>query len=90
MTALRALVMTLAVLIVLALGAVVWRMADLLSTDAVPELGRVALDLPQGCRIVDAWSAEGRLMIRSDGGDGCDRVYVLDADTGAVVAEIAP
>ena len=94
MTAVKALVITLAVLIVIALGAVVWRMADLLSGGAGPGLGEVALDLPAGCRIVDSWSADGRLMVRSGSGDNdtgaCDRIYILDLETGAVLAEIAP
>ena len=94
MTALKALVTTLAVLIAIALGAVVWRMVDLMSGGSGPKLGNVILNLPQGCRFVGAWSADGRLMIRSGGDDNdsgaCDRVYVLDLETGAVLAEIAP
>lgn len=94
MTALKAVVITLAVLIVAALGAVVWRTADLMSGGAGPGLGELALDLPVGCRIVDAWSADGRLMIRSasDRKDTstCDRIYILDLETGAMLAEIAP
>lgn len=47
-----------------------------------------ALPLPPGCRIGEMTSAEGRIWLRLEGGEACNRLFVLDAESGKLVGEI--
>ncbi len=53
--------------------------------------GQVALPLPEGCRIAEATTGEGRLVLRLEGlpERGCDQVVVLDLESGRELGRIS-
>ncbi len=91
MTALKVLVGAMTVLILLGLGAVIWRSFELVSGRAAGRnFGAVSLGLAAGCRIVEARPEGARLIVRAGEGGSCERVYILDIVTGAVLGTVAP
>lgn len=48
-------------------------------------LGEIAVAVPAGCQLADAWSADGRLYLRYAGAD-CGLVVAVDAENGQELA----
>jgi len=94
MKALKALVIGMAVLIVLGLGAVIAKIvADSGgATASADDLGTLHLGLPDACRIAQIATVDDHLVVRADGpaGAGCGELVVVDPEAGAVVGRIAP
>lgn len=94
--ALRALVVGLGFLILLAFAAVVWGIVGSsdLNSNIAKELQGLRLGLSEGCEIRSAQSAGDRLTIVTGGPAGlrdeCMRVFVIDTGTGEIQAEIRP
>lgn len=91
MQALKALVIGMALLIFVGLGFLGWALvgrtqAPGLEGGGPSAFGTVGLDLPPECEIVAISGAEGRLFVQASGHEtystACDRVIVLDAQTG--------
>jgi hypothetical protein len=57
---------------------------------AAGDFAGTALPIPPGCRLGEMTSAEGRIWLRLEGGEACDRLLVLDAATGKLVGELGP
>jgi hypothetical protein len=55
---------------------------------APAEFEGAALPIPPGCRIGEMTAAEGRIWLRLEGGEACNRLFVLDAGSGKLVGEI--
>ncbi len=97
MHALKAVVIILAVLIVVALVAVIWAIFNLDTTadtrppddSNVAELAEpLSLGLPAGCKIV-AMELDGRrLAVRTEGPAECERIYIVDLTRGNVVGTV--
>lgn len=90
MRVLQAVVIIMAVLIFVGLGLVFYgiaRKADPPKADP-GTLGATKLDLPPGARVVDMAGTDGRLVLRVETGDGEQRLYVLDLDSGALLGTI--
>ena len=47
--------------------------------------GEVEVALPPGARVLDMAAIDDRLVLRVEGGDGRQRLLVLDPSTGALV-----
>ena len=89
--ALLALVVGLGILIFAGLIVVAVTLAGRLSGGGGAGFGQVALPLPEGCRIAEATTGEGRLLLRLEGlpERGCDQVIVLDLESGRELGRIA-
>ena len=89
--ALMALVIGLGILIFAGLIIVAVTLAGRISGDGGAGFGRVALPLPEGCRIAEATTGEGRLVLRLEGlpERGCDQVILLDLESGRELGRIA-
>ncbi len=101
---LKGLVITMGVLIVIAMGALAYGLYHKASnpdfrlfagSKAGPTgFGEVRLAGSAGCMIASAETADGRLYVRLGNAPGaaprsaCDRVFVLDSATGAVLGSI--
>ncbi len=55
---------------------------------APASFGEVELALPPGARVLDMAAIDDRLVLRVEGGDGRQRLLVLDPSTGALVGTI--
>jgi hypothetical protein len=97
MRALKALVIGMGILIVLAFGLLVYglvkRSAEPVASSAatgavVHPYGPVAIALPPGARLVDTQASEGRLLVQLELAGGVRRVLVLDLASGALVGSI--
>jgi len=91
MTTLKVVVTVLGIAIVALLAAIVWRIVAL-AGGAGGGRGFVEtkLDLPAGCRIVEATPGDGRLVLRIGEGANCDRVLLVDPASGRVLGTILP
>lgn len=49
-----------------------------------PSFGEIGIVLPRGCEIVDMKPEGALLHLRLGGGEGCQRVVVVDVERGAV------
>lgn len=105
MRVIKGVVIGLAVLIVMALGAVVWAIINLNEpadnrSSAISDEERtreiaetLSLGLPAGCEIADMELNGRRLAVRTTGPSGandCARIYVVDLSSGAVITTVAP
>lgn len=100
MRALKAVVIVLAVLIVVALVAVIWATFNLdKSTDTpraqtdgvVEQAAAVSLGMPAACAIADMELDGTRLAVRTEGPPGvaeCDRIYIVNLSRGSVVGTV--
>lgn len=92
--ALKVAIVVMAVLIVVAVGAIVWAIVNLKKpSDNHPAAARsdnISLGLPAGCEIADMTLDGKRLAVRTAGsGADCARVYVVDVSSGRIVATVA-
>jgi hypothetical protein len=103
MRALKALVIGMGILIVLAFGLLIY---GLVKRSAGPEaagasstasgpchpFGPVAISLPPGARIVDTRTDQGRMILQLELAGGVRRLLVLDLSNGALVGsfELTP
>lgn len=79
---LKLLVIGMGVVIVVGFFVVVVTLVDRLANPRQPRtLGEVAVAVPAGCRLADAWSQDDRLYLRY-AGEGCGLVVALDAESG--------
>lgn len=86
----KAAVIAMGVVIVIGFVVVVVTIVDRLAGSDEPEvLGEVAVTMPAGCRLADAWSEAGRLYLRYDGEGACQQVAIVDPESGAVVGRVA-
>ncbi|MSO70979.1 MAG: hypothetical protein EXQ88_03045 [Alphaproteobacteria bacterium] len=91
MTTLKVVVIALGVLIVALLAAIIWKIVALAGGAGDRRgFGEMRLGLPAGCRIVEAQSGDGRLVLRIGDGAGCDRVLLVDPVSGRVLGTILP
>ena len=96
--ALKALVIGMGVLIMIAFAVAVWGIVGSSTRDGngviAKDLRDLSLGLPDGCDIRSAQSAGDRLTIVTDGPAGlrdeCMRVFVIDTATGEIQAGIRP
>ena len=84
---LKAVVIGLGVLIVIALAFVVVGIARKFSGSAVPAPGAAVFALPPGARIVEMQSEPNRLILRVRGETG-EEIDIVDTDDGHLVARI--
>jgi hypothetical protein len=104
MKSLKGLVIALAVLIVASFGLLLygfitrisgWQRSDAKPAAVVAEHGAsktpqtVRLDLPADCRIIDVMASDGRLVVRTGPVGACERVLVVDLDSGHTIADIS-
>ena len=104
MRSLKGLVIALAVLIAASFGLLLygsmtvisgWKGRDAEPTAVVAEDGApktpqtVRLDLPADCRIIDVMASDGRLVVRTGPVGTCERVLVVDLDSGHTIADIS-
>ena len=96
MRALKAVVIGMAVLIVVALVAVVWAIFNLKTpagNRAAAELAEnLSLGLPAGCEIAGMELDGARLAVRTAaivGAGDCARIYIVDLSSGNVVSTVA-
>jgi len=87
---LKLVVIVLALMIAAVLAAIIWRMVELAGGGRKQGFGDVKLDLPPGCRVVDANAGDGRLVLRVGEGAACDRVLLVDPASGRVLGTILP
>ena len=89
--ALVALVVGLGILIFAGLIVVAITVAGRIAGGDAEGFGQVALPLPEGCRIAEATSGEGRLILRLEGlaERGCDQVVILDLESGRELGRVA-
>jgi hypothetical protein len=102
MRVIKAVVIGLAVLIVIALGAVVWAIFNLNKPadnrpSAISDAARtseiaetLSLGLPAGCEIADMELNGRRLAVRTIGLGDCVRIYIVDLTSGKVITTVAP
>jgi len=97
--AVKAVVIILAILIVIALGAVLWAIVGLRTpADNPPVASRqdpmsLSLALPPACAIADFELDGRRLAVRAAGPAEiaeCQRIYIVDLGSGQVVTTVAP
>ena len=100
MRAVKAVVIILGIMIVIALVAVIWAIFNLDKTADTPsadsrtlsELAEpVSLGLPEGCVIADMQLDGARLAVRTEGPPGvaaCERIYIVNLNRGTVVRTI--
>jgi hypothetical protein len=98
----KGVVIGLAVLIVVVLGAIVWSIINLNQpadnrSGAISDAGRtgeiaetLSLDLPAGCEISDMELNGRRLAVRTTGLGDCARIYIVDISSGVVITTVAP
>jgi len=101
----KGVVIGLAVLILIALGGVVWAIFNLNNpadnrageTNDATTTSKIAetlsLGLPAGCEIAGMELDGRRLAVRTAGSVGtadCGRIYVVDLSSGAVITTVAP
>jgi len=86
MKGMKAVVVGMGALLVIGFVVVVVTIVDRLSRPAPEIAGEIAVTVPEDCELADAWSDEGRLYLRYDGGLACQQVIVLDAGEGRIVA----
>lgn len=86
----KAAVIAMGVVIVIGFVVVVVTIVDRLAGPGEPELlGEIAVPLPAGCRLADAWSEAGRLYLRYEGEADCQQVAIVDPETGGVVGRVS-
>ena len=98
MQSLKALVIGMGVLIVLAMGLLVWgfytRARNLVAEGgAEPATAapfQAALDAPMGCEPAEIAADQGRLYVRMGPAGPCARVLVFDGATGRALGSLAP
>lgn len=91
MTTLKIVVTVLGVVIVALLVAIVWRIVALAGgAGSARGFAETRLDLPAGCRILDATPGDGRLILRIGEGSNCDRVMLVDPANGRLLGTIYP
>lgn len=83
---LKALVIGMAVVIVVGFVVVVATLVTRLSNPTRTEvLGEIAVPVPAGCLLADAWTADDRLYLRYAGAD-CGLVVAVDPESGQELA----
>ena len=94
MQALKVLVVLMGLLIVAGVAIVGWtvysRAGRMAGARPAADFAGAALPIPPGCRLGQMESAEGRIWLRLEGGEACNRLLVLDAATGKLVGELGP
>ncbi|MFQ5939287.1 MAG: hypothetical protein ACE5KL_04350 [Alphaproteobacteria bacterium] len=50
-----------------------------------PAFGTVEVPIPEGCSVVETLAAGERLILRIGTGAACDRIYVVDLASGALL-----
>lgn len=74
------------VVLVIGFFVVVVTLVDRLSNPReAKRLGDVAIIVPAGCQLADAWSQDERLYLRY-AGEACGLLVVLDAESGGELA----
>ena len=82
----KLLVIGMGVVILIGFFVVVVTLVSRLSNPRSPEtLGEVAVAVPAGCLLADAWSQDDRLYLRY-AGEACGLVVVVDAESGQELA----
>ena len=90
---LKAVVIALGVLLLALLAAIVWRFAGLAGgagSAGARGFGEVKLELPPGCRVVEATAGDGRILLRIGEGAACERVLLVDPSSGRVTGTLRP
>ena len=83
---LKLLVIGMGVVILVGFCVVVVTLVNRLANPRAPEtLGEVAVAVPAGCQLADAWSQDERLYLRY-AGEACGLVVVVDAESGQELA----
>jgi hypothetical protein len=83
---LKLLVIGMGVILVVGFLVVVVTLFNRLTNPREPKaLGQVAVTVPAGCQLADAWSEDEQLYLRY-AGEGCGLVVVLDAESGRELA----
>lgn len=83
---LKLLVIGMGVVILVGFLVVVVTLVDRLANPREPDsLGEVAVAVPAGCQLADAWSQDERLYLRY-AGEGCGLVVVVEAESGRELA----
>ncbi len=94
MQALKVLVVVMGLLIVAGVAIIGWtvysRASRMAGAKPAADFAGDALPIPPGCRLGQMESAEGRIWLRLEGGEACNRLVVLDAATGRLVGELGP
>jgi hypothetical protein len=87
MRSIQALVIVMGILIVGGMTLVGYQIVTTVgeSPAAPASFGEVELALPPGARVLDMAAIDDRLVLRVEGGDGRQRLLVLDPSTGALV-----
>ena len=95
MQALKALVIVMGLLIVVGVVAVAatiaYRLGRLAEAPAVARAGgfaAVELAIPEGCRAVEAAPAGERLVLRLGDGRQCNRILIVDMNSGALLGRL--
>ncbi len=90
MRSIQALVIVMGILIVGGMTLVGYQIVTTVgeSPAAPAPFGEVELALPPGARVLDMAAIDDRLVLRVEGGDGRQRLLVLDPSTGALVGTI--
>jgi hypothetical protein len=83
---LKLLVIGMGVVILVGFLVVVVTLVDRLANPRTPEVkGDVAVSVPAGCQLADAWSQDEKLFLRY-AGEACGLVVVVDAESGQELA----
>ena len=102
MQAIKAVVIILAVLIVIALGAVIWAIFNINDDDGNrssretggdPADWKLSLDLPSGCDIAAVEVVGRRLAVQTAGAtgtEGCGHIYIVDPSRGTITGTVTP
>lgn len=85
---LKAVVIGLGLLIVIALGAVALGIVQKFSHPAPAPAAGQAFALPQGARIVEMQASGSRLILRVHAADGGDEIDIVDTSDGHLIARI--
>lgn len=102
MRGLKILVVIMGVLIVISMGLLGWGIYSRLARRSIPEhetpppatvrpsghFGEVRVDMPAGCTVVEMRPHADRLYLRTGPTGLCERIIVLDANSGRVLGTV--
>ncbi len=85
----KAAVVAMGIVIVIGFVVVVVTIVGRLSgTDEAGLAADIAVPLPPGCTLADAWSDAGRLFLRLAGAGDCQQVLIVDLESGAAAGRV--
>lgn len=103
MQAIKALVVGLGFLIVASMGLLIYGFysgfadrdpdlgiqgSNVESQPAASQTAGIALPVPPSCQIVDAVGDGRRVIVRTSGDAGCERVFVIDTKSNAIISRV--